>query len=137
MKNVKKCRIEIRLNEDVYEELKDFSNEHNVTRSKIVTEAIKEYLKKEDVVIPDEESLSIDDLMAELKRIKMKMGYVEKEQQVVLEVINSVLTKQQIDSSIFVNTEDYENPLISDAKSYIDRKIAKRKQNSDFKKHMG
>lgn len=132
---MKNTRLNVRVDSSIYDMLDDFASSNNLTKSKIMTEALKEYIAKGEVPELDENEITLNEMKNELAFVKKRLGYIEKELQQLIEVANSVLTLNKINDSNFVNTDSYENGLMKVSREYVSERIRKRKQDSDFKKY--
>ena len=135
MKKAKNTRIVARVHNDIYDLLDDYSKENKITKSEIMTEALKKYILNGEIPEKDEEIITLDEMKNEISKINKRLGFIDKELQTIIEVTNSVLNKEGIVDANFVGSDDYENALLKNARDYVGERVRKRKQDRDFRKY--
>lgn len=118
----------ISINEEPLKYVSEFQEKYNLSFSSALESIISEHR-----VLSGEGNKErvLADIEKKYKGTNLKIGYIEKNIGIILEILNSLLYSPELSSMIFVGSDQQKNPLLMEAEDTVIRRIERQKQIKD------
>lgn len=117
----------ISINEEPLKYVSEYQEKYNLSFSSALESIISEHR----VLSAGNTERVLADIEKKYKGANLKIGYIEKNIGIILEILNSLLYSPELSSMIFVGSDQQKNPLLMEAEDTVTRRIERQKQIKD------
>lgn len=123
---MEKIKRSVTLSQDIYDYINEYKDSHHMNFSAALDEIINEHR----LSLQDKKNVQgkEDEMM---KRLTLRLGFIDKNVGVLLDVLNSILYGPSMENLLYVPSDQVKHPLIESAEKNITDKIARQKQIKD------
>ena len=128
-----KKRLHVKVNEDIYNSIKNISSEENITQGDVITKAMENYQKESSeqyMMFMDIVSKLIEQKTKEinqnLRRLQITGNVIDRDTQIILEFMNHYYLAN--DFKALGSTDKYKTEGLLEAEKLINDRIQKQRQ---------